>query len=100
MANNVAKAVKKAPAGAPRAGRPETNEKVPTPAMDAATNRKPGAVAPTIVTVTLDYHGETKNTHRWDNPDPDAAISQLYIRKLAFQGADVPQTITVTVQAN
>lgn len=48
------------------------------------------------ITVTLEKSKETKGTYRFDSPNPDAAITSLYVKKSAFDGA-VPKRIVLTV---
>ena len=54
------------------------------------TNLKP-------ITVTLEKSKETKGTYRFDAPNPDAAITSVYVRKSAFAGATVPARIVLSV---
>ncbi len=49
------------------------------------------------ITVTLEKSKETKGTYRFDSPDPNAAITSIYVRKSAFDGGKVPPRITLTV---
>ncbi len=49
------------------------------------------------ITVTLEKSKETKGTYRFDSPNPDAAITSVYIRKSAFEGGAVPERIVLTV---
>jgi len=49
------------------------------------------------ITVTLEKSRETKGTYRFDSPDPNAAITSLYVRKSAFDGAAVPKRIVLSV---
>jgi hypothetical protein len=48
------------------------------------------------ISVTLEKGKETKGTHRFDSPDPNVAITSVYVRKSAF-GA-VPRRIVLTVK--
>ncbi len=50
------------------------------------------------ITVTLDKGKETKGTYRFDSPDPNAAITSIYVRKSAFDGGAVPERLVLTVQ--
>ncbi|MGC8635079.1 MAG: hypothetical protein ACP5VP_10545 [Candidatus Limnocylindrales bacterium] len=50
------------------------------------------------VWVTLEQVKETKGTFRFDSPDPDAAVANLYIRKSAFEGGPAPRRITLTIE--
>jgi hypothetical protein len=49
------------------------------------------------ITVTLDKGKETKGTYHHDSPDPNAAITSIYVRKSAFDGDAVPKRIVLTV---
>lgn len=49
------------------------------------------------ITVTLEKSKETKGTYRFDSPNPDAAITSVYVRKSAFNGNAVPKRIVLTV---
>jgi hypothetical protein len=50
------------------------------------------------VTVTLEQVKETKGTFRFDSPDPDAAVTSVYVRKSAFEGELAPRRITLTIE--
>ncbi len=50
------------------------------------------------ITVTLEKSKETKGTYRFDSPNPDAAITSIYVRKSAFDGGAAPKRIVLTVQ--
>jgi len=50
-----------------------------------------------LVTVSLLHTKETKNTYRFDSPEDDCPIPSLYVRKSAFKGGTVPESITVVV---
>jgi hypothetical protein len=50
------------------------------------------------ISVTLEKSKETKGTYRFDSPDPNAAITSLYVRKSAFEGSAVPKRIILTVR--
>ncbi len=49
------------------------------------------------ITVTLEKSKETKGTYRFDSPDPNAAVTNIYVRKNAFDGGTVPKRIVLTV---
>lgn len=49
------------------------------------------------ISVTLEKSKETKGTYRFDSSDPNAAITSVYVRKGAFDGAPVPKRIVLTV---
>ena len=50
------------------------------------------------ITVTLEKSKETKGTYRFDSPDPNAAVTSIYVRKAAFDGGAVPRRIVLMVQ--
>jgi hypothetical protein len=50
------------------------------------------------ISVTLEKSKETKGTYRFDSPDPNAAITSVYVRKSAFEDGVVPKRIELTVQ--
>jgi hypothetical protein len=50
------------------------------------------------VVVTLEQGKETKGTFRFDSPDPDAAVTSVYVRKSAFEGGPAPRRITLTIE--
>lgn len=50
------------------------------------------------VVVTLEQVKETKGTYRFDSPDPEAVVANVYIRKSAFEGGTAPRRITVTIE--
>jgi hypothetical protein len=50
------------------------------------------------ISVSLEKSKETKGTYRFDSPDPNAAITSVYVRKSAFDGSTVPKRIVLTVQ--
>jgi len=50
-----------------------------------------------LITVTLEKSKETKGTYRYDAPNPDAAITSVYVRKSAFAGGTVPARIVLSV---
>jgi hypothetical protein len=50
------------------------------------------------VMVTLEQVKETKGTFRFDNPDPEAAVANVYFRKSAFEGGPAPRRITLTIE--
>jgi hypothetical protein len=45
------------------------------------------------ITVTLEKSKETKGTYPFDSPDPNAAITSVYVRESAFDGGAVPKRI-------
>jgi hypothetical protein len=49
------------------------------------------------ITVTLEQSRETKGTDRFDSPDPNAVITSIYVRKIAFDGGPVTKRIVLTV---
>lgn len=49
------------------------------------------------ITVTLEQSKETKGTYRFDSPDPNAAITSIYVRKSAFDGGAVPKRLVLTI---
>jgi hypothetical protein len=42
------------------------------------------------IEVTLAIGKETKGTYRYENAEPDAAVSTLYVRKSAIEGKPPP----------
>ena len=48
--------------------------------------------------VTLEQVKETKGTYRFDSPDPDAAVTNVYVRKSAFGDAPAPRRITLVIE--
>jgi hypothetical protein len=50
------------------------------------------------VVVTLEQVKETKGTYRFDSPDPDAAVANVYVRKSAFGDAPAPRRITLVIE--
>jgi hypothetical protein len=50
------------------------------------------------VVVILEQVKETKGTFRFDSPDPEAAVPNVYIRKSAFEGGPAPRRITLTIE--
>ena len=42
------------------------------------------------IEVTLTLGKETKGTYRYENVEPDAAVSTLYVRKSAVEGKPPP----------
>jgi hypothetical protein len=57
-----------------------------------------GGTAVKPISVALEKSKETKGTYRFDSPDPNAAITSVYVRKSAFDGGAVPKRIALTVQ--
>ncbi|MBV8053839.1 MAG: hypothetical protein JO071_01210 [Deltaproteobacteria bacterium] len=49
------------------------------------------------ITITLEKSKETKGTYRFDSSNPDVPITSIYVKKSAFQGAEVPKRIVLTV---
>jgi hypothetical protein len=49
------------------------------------------------VTVTLEKSKQTRGTYRFESPDPNAAITSIYVRKTAFDGGAVPTRILLSV---
>ena len=52
----------------------------------------------THLVVTLEQVKETKGTYRFDSPDPDAAVTNVYVRKSAFGDAPAPRRITLVIE--
>lgn len=52
------------------------------------------------VVVTLEQVKETKGTYRFDSPDPDAPVANVYVRKSAFGGGPAPRRITLVIEAD
>ncbi|MGO9178020.1 MAG: hypothetical protein ACLQHS_01925 [Candidatus Limnocylindrales bacterium] len=50
------------------------------------------------VVVTLEQVKETKGTFRFDSPDPEAVVANVYVRKSAFEGGPAPRRITLTIE--
>lgn len=50
------------------------------------------------VVVTLEQVRETKGTSRFDSPDPETVVANVYVRKLAFEGGAAPRRITLTIE--
>jgi hypothetical protein len=50
------------------------------------------------VVVTLEQVKETKGTYRFDSPDPDAAVANVYVRKSAFGAGPAPRRITLVIE--
>ena len=50
------------------------------------------------IEVTLAIGKETKGTYRYENVEPDAAVSTLYVRKSAIEGKP-PSRIRLVVEA-
>ena len=50
------------------------------------------------VVVILEQVKETKGTYRFDSPDPDAAVANVYVRKSAFGDAPAPRRITLVIE--
>ena len=48
--------------------------------------------------VTLEQVKETKGTYRFDSPDADAAVANVYVRKSAFGDAPAPRRITLVIE--
>jgi hypothetical protein len=49
--------------------------------------------------VTLEQVKETKGTYRFDSPDPEAAVTNVYVRKAAFGATPAPRRITLVIEA-
>ena len=50
------------------------------------------------VVVILEQVKETKGTYRFDSPDPDAAVPNVYVRKSAFGDASAPRRIALVIE--
>jgi len=50
------------------------------------------------VVVSLEQVKETKGTYRFDSPDPDAPVANVYVRKSAFGTGPAPRWITLTIE--
>ena len=50
------------------------------------------------VVVTLEQVKETKGTFRFDSPDPEAVVANVYVRKSAFEDGHAPRRITLTIE--
>jgi hypothetical protein len=50
------------------------------------------------VVVILEQVKETKGTYRFDSPDPDAAVANVYVRKSAFGDAPAPRRIALVIE--
>jgi hypothetical protein len=50
------------------------------------------------VVVILEQVKETKGTYRFDSPDPDAAVANVYVRKSAFGAGPAPRRITLVIE--
>jgi len=48
--------------------------------------------------IELTQGKETKGTYRYENSEPNAVITTLYIRKEAFPGGHPPKAIRVIVE--
>ena len=58
----------------------------------------PAATAEALV-VELDYEKDTKRTQRFESPDEDAAVGQLYITKEGLEKLGNPRRVRVTIEA-
>ncbi len=52
------------------------------------------------IVVTLEQVKETKGTYRFDSPDPDAPVANVYVRKSAFGSEPAPRRITLVIEAS
>ena len=52
-----------------------------------------------VVSVTLNKTKETKRTVRYDSPEDDSAVGNVYIQQSVFEGGNFPEQITVTITA-
>ena len=50
------------------------------------------------VVVTLQQVKETKGTYRFDSPDPEAPVANVYVRKSAFVSGPAPRWITLAIE--
>ncbi len=50
------------------------------------------------VVVTLEQVKETKGAYRFDSPDLDAPVTNVYVRKSAFEGGAAPRWITLVIE--
>ena len=50
------------------------------------------------ISVTLEKSKETKGTYLFDSPDPNAAVTSVYVRKSEFDSGAVPKRLVITVR--
>lgn len=51
------------------------------------------------IEIKLTLGKETKGTYRFENVEPDTAVSALYVRKEAFESGKPPQSVRLIVEA-
>lgn len=52
------------------------------------------------IEVHLTQGKETKGTFRYETDEPDAEVTALYIRKIAFTDGSAPKAIILTIESD